>query len=598
MRTVTQQEFRGELLFIRVASLLISAVIPLIVILLVGGWISGIGWFLLGAALLSPIAFAISFRQNGQEVSRRLALTSVLAIGVGLTLNPDEYFPIRLVLFALPPPLIYLSRPRTGVLLNLGFLALLQLRLLLNVGGLEPINAPLETRQFYLIAYTALVVYVIAVAYLNQRQIVALQRQAVTDPATGLPNLTVFSEGLGHGPSQALLVEVANSSHLSARFGAETVQAARVALAARLQFELGSQWQLFQYREHAYMLLGSRDLRETLTVIRRSLEEPISSGPFRIPFEYRYAGCSVARGDEPRAIIRRLDTAMREAAYAPAGTYVESSPEQRDRAARRLLLTDLLPGAMGSGEFRLVYQPIVAAASGIIEGVEVLSRWESSDFGSISPGEFVPLIEDLGLMVPFTEQLLQRLGGDIAQVFAQTRLTVSVNLSPLHLEDRSALPRLLDVLARMDTNKARLMLELTEGVLMSDNPATTDALAALRERGSSLAIDDFGTGYSSLDYLRRYPVDRIKIDRRFVTSIHELPRNARIVSSIVELARGIGSTVVAEGVQEESERTVIRDLGVDAIQGYLFGRPVPAEELYRKLGLAVEAVSGASSASR
>lgn len=585
MELPTQQESRDSLVFIRVASLLITGVIPLIVALIVSGWTTGIAWYLLGACLLCPFAFLVSLRPERQEAARKLVLTTTLALGLGLALNPEDYFPLWLVLFALPPPLIYLARPRVGVALNLGFLAVLQVRMLVSIGGLEPPGAPLDTRQFFLIGYTALVVYVIAVAFLNTRRVVALERQSVTDPATGLPSLAVFAEQLAEAPSQALLVEVANASALSARFGADTVQAARVGLATRLQLEAGTNWDIFQYREYAFMLLGSRDPAETVSRLQEALDEPVTSGPFRIPFEYRYASCSVARGDEPRAIIRRLDTAMRDAVRLPAGAYIESSPAQRERAARRLILSDLLPEALERGEFSLVYQPIVASGSGEIEGVEVLSRWESAVAGSVSPSEFVPLVEDLGLMVPFTEQLLGRIESDIAEVFRKAAISVSVNLSPLHLEDRHALPRLLTILDELDSLGAAVTLELTEGVLMSDNPAMSHALTCLRNRGSRLAIDDFGTGYSSLDYLRRYAVDRIKIDRRFVTGIHQLPRNARIVGSIVELAKGLGSTVVAEGVQEEAEQKVVRDLGVHAIQGYLFGQPLSSADLYARLGL-------------
>jgi EAL domain-containing protein (putative c-di-GMP-specific phosphodiesterase class I) len=226
--------------------------------------------------------------------------------------------------------------------------------------------------------------------------------------------------------------------------------------------------------------------------------------------------------------------------------------------------------------FDVHYQPIVAAAGGAIIGVEALVRWNHPTRGDIPPSVFVPLAEQSGMMSQLGEIVLRRALADAAR---WPHLSVAVNLSPVQIRDRWLVDLVAAVIQETEIDPSRVVLEVTEGVLI-DNPQETQArLEALRALGVSVALDDFGTGYSSLSYLQRFPFDRLKIDRAFVASLGTSPSTGAIIQAIVTLGHGLGMKVLAEGVETEEQRVLLRLAGCDEMQGYLFARPGPAAEI-------------------
>jgi EAL domain-containing protein (putative c-di-GMP-specific phosphodiesterase class I) len=256
-------------------------------------------------------------------------------------------------------------------------------------------------------------------------------------------------------------------------------------------------------------------------------------------------------------------------------TYV-AVPEESHQ--QRLALEAKLRQAERNNELRVFYQPQVAAESEDIVGMEALIRWEHPELGMISPGFFIPLAEETGLIVSIGEWVLRQACTD-ARKWQQRfglDLRISVNLSALQLRQ----PNLLEIVQRavVDSGLSPDMLELevTESINVKSIPNLLETLAALREYGCKIAIDDFGTGQSSLDYIRRFPADRIKIDQVFVRNIGVDPDDEAIVRATINMAHSLNRAVVAEGVEFEEHLVFLREHGCEELQGYLFCRPLPA----------------------
>ena len=260
---------------------------------------------------------------------------------------------------------------------------------------------------------------------------------------------------------------------------------------------------------------------------------------------------------------------------------------ETEYAERRFLLHELQT-AIPLQMFDVHYQPIVAAAGGGMIGVEALVRWTHPTRGNIPPSVFVPLAEESGLMSQLGELVLRRALADAAR---WPELSVAVNLSPVQIRDRWLVDLVAAVMEETEIAPSRVVLEITEGVLI-DNPQDAQArLEALRALGVSIALDDFGTGYSSLGYLQRFPFDRIKIDRGFVASLGASASTGPIIQSIVTLGHALGMKVLAEGIENEEQRVLLRLAGCDEMQGYLFARPGPASEIDKALARAAKSLA-------
>jgi EAL domain-containing protein (putative c-di-GMP-specific phosphodiesterase class I) len=246
-------------------------------------------------------------------------------------------------------------------------------------------------------------------------------------------------------------------------------------------------------------------------------------------------------------------------------------------AANRQMLENDLRGAVERNELSVVYQPIVRAAGEEMAGFEALVRWQHPKRGLVSPTEFIPLAEESGLIGQLGEWVLVEALQAVRHWPDHLRL--AVNLSPIQFNDPSLVDLVAAALARSKVDPARLELEITEGVFLTDCDTTDSTFTRLKELGVRLVLDDFGTGYSSLGYLKKAPFDKIKIDRSFVRGAGSAEnRNAAIIRAIVTLAESLGMETVAEGVETHDDLQLMRNLGVSEIQGYIFGQPAALDE--------------------
>jgi EAL domain-containing protein (putative c-di-GMP-specific phosphodiesterase class I) len=252
------------------------------------------------------------------------------------------------------------------------------------------------------------------------------------------------------------------------------------------------------------------------------------------------------------------------------------SPETHARQVRRLAVADALRRALGTDQLSLHFQPHVDLATREIVGAEALARWTHPELGAVGPDEFIAVAEQFGLIVPLGAWVLEQAVAKLAQWHVAGREHVlSVNVSAAQLADAGFADLVEDLVTRAGVPPERLCLELTESTLMGSTGHGIDALRRLRDRGHYIAIDDFGTGYSSLAYLKRLPVEVIKIDRQFVDGVAGDPEDAAIVASITSLAHAMGLHVVAEGVETEEQADELRALGCSVGQGFLFSPAVP-----------------------
>jgi len=282
-------------------------------------------------------------------------------------------------------------------------------------------------------------------------------------------------------------------------------------------------------------------------------------------------------GDE---LARHAELALRTAKRAGRGSVRRFVPQIHEEHSERRFFLRELEMAVEQNAFDVHYQPVVAADGSGVVGVEALVRWNHPTRGAIAPSMFIPLAEQSGLMIRLGEIVLRRALADGARWPA---LFVAVNLSPLQIRSRDLVDRVGALLAETGMPASRVVLEITEGVLIDDPEATQSKLEALRAIGVSTALDDFGTGYSSLNYLQKFPFDRLKIDRSFVASLGATGNAGAIIHSIVTLGHALGMKVLAEGIETNEQRVLLRLAGCDEMQGFLFAKACPAEAIDRIL---------------
>jgi diguanylate cyclase (GGDEF)-like protein len=268
------------------------------------------------------------------------------------------------------------------------------------------------------------------------------------------------------------------------------------------------------------------------------------------------------------------------AAKALGRDHVMVYPGEVERACeRRLVLEWRLREALGEGLLDMHAQPLVDLGTGRIRGFESLARWTDEVLGPVSPAEFVPVAEQTGLIIALGNFALRAtLDRACALGLAGRDVEIGVNVSPVQLRMPGFASRVTDLVSETGVAPGQLTLEITEAILVSEDDASSDALAELADAGIKLAIDDFGTGYSALGYLRRLPVDILKIDRSWVVDSVTDTRTRNIVSGVIDLAHQLGAAVVMEGIEDERTASLCRDLGADLGQGWLFGRPAPWDQ--------------------
>ena len=261
------------------------------------------------------------------------------------------------------------------------------------------------------------------------------------------------------------------------------------------------------------------------------------------------------------------------------------TPEMAAAATRRMLLTLQLTHAVERDELHVVYQPIVDAKTGAVAAAEALLRWTHPVLGVVSPGEFIPVAEESGLIIPISEWVFEQVAADMSRWESQGRQLerVFVNVSALQFLRGNLVTRINDLLERNPTLRGRIGLEITEQAAVRDLAAAISTIGELGAKEVLFAIDDFGSGYSSLSYVQQLPVAKLKIDRAFVVDVPENHRNAALVRAAVGMAHGLGLTTVAEGVETDEQRRFLVSVGCDFLQGYFFGRPMPPDDFAKRL---------------
>jgi EAL domain-containing protein (putative c-di-GMP-specific phosphodiesterase class I) len=284
-------------------------------------------------------------------------------------------------------------------------------------------------------------------------------------------------------------------------------------------------------------------------------------------------------GSEVTQLIQHADVAMYQAKDQGRNAYGFYTQTLTEKANQRLAMETKLRRALERDEFVLHYQPQIGLPDGCLIGAEVLVRWQHPTEGLIPPNQFIPLAEETGLIVPLGEWVLLQACIQSArwQASGLPPITLAVNISPRQFRQQDLAQVVQAVLSETGVPAAALELELTEGALLDQGMEAENTLRELKQLGVTLAIDDFGTGYSSLAYLKRFPIDRLKIDQSFVRDISDSANDGELVSTIIAMARNLRLQVLAEGVETRTQLDFLIDRGCDAYQGYLFSRPVPAE---------------------
>ena len=329
--------------------------------------------------------------------------------------------------------------------------------------------------------------------------------------------------------------------------------------------------------------------------IQRALGEPFHMKEGEI---FMSASIGIAMGssglEKPEDLLRDADTAMYRAKSLGRARHQVFDREMHVNAVTRLQTETDLRKAVENEEFLVYYQPVVSLQRGELSGFEALVRWRHPQRGIVAPGEFVPLAEETGLIVPIGFHVLREACRQMHEWHTRfpemSHVAISVNVSGRQFSRSDLTGRVRDILRDTGLNPRALKLEITETVIMENAESIVDTLQELKGLGVRLSIDDFGTGYSSLGYLHRFPVDTLKIDRSFVKDMPASRDHLAIVSTIVALAHNLGINVIAEGPESREEVDGLRSLGCEYAQGYYFARPMDAKAAERYM--AAEADSG------
>jgi len=426
----------------------------------------------------------------------------------------------------------------------------------------------------------------------------ALAFQALHDPLTGLPNKALFLDlverGLVRrgvsGEVAVLLMDLDNFHRINDSLGHQSGDEVILEVANRLSGTLRADETVARLGGDVFTLLieNITDVSAAVRVALRvteALSSPFVVGPDRHEAVVSASiGIVVAdRKAGAEAALRDADTAMNRAKATGRAHYEVFEKEQYVRSLERLTLEGELRRAIDRGELLLHYQPVFSLSTDALIGAEALVRWEHPTRGLLAPIEFIPLAEETGLIVPLGEKVTraaldQLAAWDSPECTLQVPL-LAVNFSAVQLARWDFGSRVGQALSDSGVDPGRLCAEITETVLMANNETTRASVAELKRLGVRIAIDDFGTGYSSLAYLEELPAEILKIDRRFVSGLG--PEDAvagTIVRAVVAIAHALGLTVVAEGVEEHGQFEFLRRCGCDSGQGYLWARPMPAEE--------------------
>ena len=426
-----------------------------------------------------------------------------------------------------------------------------------------------------------------------------LRTAAITDELTGLPNRKGAAKVLGNAMKRSrrdgsaigvISLSVSGIDLIADSFGHRMGDALLQQVSSRIQGFVAGNGSVARHGDGNFIVLHNQSSRQALeTFVRKlvdTLQRPffISGNTLRLS---AYAGSTLWAGEEcdPLQLVRQADLAMIDSKYGGQYSWQSYDPEMDVRASQRIALQSDLQTAIDTWAFELHYQPIIDGQTGRVCSVEALLRWKHAERGWISPMSFLPLAEETGMIIPLTDGVLLAACSDARRMrdSGLGDFSVAVNISPSYFRHEDFVDRVEATLHSVSLEPSGLAIEITEGVLVENQEDTIVKLQALRERGIKTAIDDFGTGYSSLSYLKNLPVDKVKVDRSFITDgVTDRP-GAAIMRGIISMVHHLNLKVVAEGVETDAQCVFLRQNFCDEFQGYLYCRPIAMDDLIKLL---------------
>lgn len=422
----------------------------------------------------------------------------------------------------------------------------------------------------------------------------ALQLQSMLDPLTQLPNRSYFFEKLNEaiaavkGTGRQIVLVFIDLDHFKTvndTLGHDFGDAMLREIAFRISQVIGNHDVASRLGGDEFTILLS-DIPDPGSIsVQLSRIQDALSQPHRIHGHLLYNTASIGvsiypqNGEDADYLVKQADLAMFHVKETGRNNIFQYSEELEESIRRKKVLSQQLLSAAVNCEFEVHYQPILSSGSLSVSKVEALLRWTSPTYGAISPGEFIPIAETSGSIVSIGSWVLRQVCTDLRN-FRETgiELTAAVNISAMQLMQPGLTELLLELLHEYNLPSSSLELEITESVLVSGD-SIFDSLQQLRGHGFRISLDDFGTGFSSLSYLRRFPVDVIKIDRSFVSAMTLEPQGDVLIMAIIELSHNLGLRVVSEGIEQREQLDMLRVLGSDELQGYYISKPIKSSQI-------------------
>ena len=426
-----------------------------------------------------------------------------------------------------------------------------------------------------------------------KNQVVQLRHQATHDGLTSLPNRTLLFESLDEAIRQAretesrlalLVMDLDRFKEVNDTLGHHFGDMLLKQVAFRLRHQMRENDTVARLGgdEFAMLLVDVEDANVAARLARNILNA--LEQPFVVEEQVLEVGASIGislfpdHGTDARMLLRRADTAMYRAKQAQSGYSFHK--EEQERSPDQFSLVVEMRSALERNELEPHFQPKIHLRSGLMTRAEVLLRWTHPKRGSIPPAVFVPIAERTGLIRPMTDWLLERTMAQVrAWQDAGAPVHVAVNISAKSLLDQALPAKIQALLDRWEVDPRFLKIEITESSIMADPAHALAIMSMIQSMGVRLSIDDFGTGYSSLTHLRQLPIDEIKIDKSFVAGMTTSDADAAIVRTVIDLAHNLGKQVCAEGVEDETTMTLLREFGCDLAQGYFISKPMSAPDL-------------------
>ena len=421
-----------------------------------------------------------------------------------------------------------------------------------------------------------------------------LRNQALHDSLTGLPNRALIDDRLNQILAAArrsrstvavMFVDLDNFKDINDSLGHSAGDELLRAVATRFKSLVRGQDTVGRVGGDEFVLLVEGGQETATLLAQRILDvmvEPfvLESAPGRTIKIGTSIGISVGTDVNSMSLLRNADLALYQAKNDGKSRFAIFEERMFEVAQERLLLENDLGSALASHEYFLVYQPVIDLNSNAVYGVEALLRWQHPTRGVVPPLTFIPLLEERGLIVDVGCWVLRQACEEGVRWQREgRRITVSVNVSPLQLRDAHFAADIEMALQDSGFDPELLVIEVTESVLMQDTEIMVTALQRLKALGLKVAIDDFGTGYSSLAYLRKFPIDILKIDQSFVRDMHSSRESATVIRTLIHLGTELGINTIAEGIEHHDEMTILRDDHCDYGQGFLIAKPMPVQDV-------------------